>query len=93
MDLLPVEPIAKELELNETEIMKNRCELIESQLKILQKMVDDTTEENKKLRKIVSELYYIVDSMTTDDETDDEEETTAVPIDVYKSLSLETKDE
>ena len=60
MDLLPVEPIAKELELSEMDIMKNRCELVESQIKILQKMVDDTTNENKMLKDLVEKLYIIV---------------------------------
>jgi hypothetical protein len=93
MDLLPVEPISKELELSETEIIKNRCELIESQLKMLQKMLDDSTAENKQMRVLIYQLYNIIESYS-ENETDDEiEPTTAIPIDSYKTLSIETKDE
>lgn len=99
MDLLPVQPIPKELELSDQEIMRNRCELIESQLKILQKMVDDTHAENQALKKLVEELYCIVEGFSTDEETDDEteeEESVAVPVEPLNvsvgSLSLETNE-
>jgi ribosome-binding ATPase YchF (GTP1/OBG family) len=99
MDLLPVEIVPKELQLSDHEIMKNRCELIESQLKFLQKMVDDTQTENQALKKLVEELYCIVEGFSTDEETDDEteeEESVAVPVEALNasvgSLSLETNE-
>lgn len=104
MDLLPVQPIPKELELSEQEIMRNRCELIESQLKILQKMVDDTHAENQALKKLVEELYCIVEGFSsdeynsgTDEETDEENKSVAIPVEPLNSsigsLSLEVKDQ
>jgi hypothetical protein len=95
MNLLPIEPIAKELELSEMDIMKNRCELVESQIKILQKMVNDTQDENKMLKDLVQKLYFIVQEIE-DGESSDEEmdtlETVAVPMEPLNvsigSLSL-----
>jgi hypothetical protein len=99
MDLLPVEPIPKELELSDIDIMKNRCELVESQVKILQKMVDDTTNENKMLKELVERLYFMVqdiedtiyesgiDNDSTDDSSDIEEneKSVAVPMEPLNS--------
>lgn len=102
MDLLPVEPIPKELELSEMDIMKNRCELVESQIKILQKMVDETTNENKMLKELVEKLYFMVQEIDdtineeSDSETDESDETVAIPIEplnaLYSSLTLEVKE-
>lgn len=90
MDLLPVEPIAKELELSEMDIMKNRCELVESQIKILQKMVDDTTNENKMLKDLVEKLYIIVQDLEdtindSESDSDEIEETVAIPLEIKKN--------
>jgi len=105
MDLLPFEPIPKELELSDMDIMKNRCELVESQIKILQKMVDETTNENKMLKELVEKLYFIVQDIedtiheaeTDDDSTDiEEDESVAIPMEPlnasYSSLTLEVKE-
>jgi DNA-binding ferritin-like protein len=90
MDLLPVEPISKELELSEMDIMKNRCNLVESQIKILQKMVDDTTTENKMLKDLVEKLYIIVQDLEdtindSESESDEIEETVAIPLEIKKN--------
>ena len=45
------------------EIMKNRCDLVESQIKILQKMVDDTLNENKQLKDLIEKLYFMIQEM------------------------------
>lgn len=100
MDLLPVQPIPKELELSEQEIIKNRCELIESQLKILQKMVDDTHAENKALKKLLEELYCIVEGFSsdeyesnTDNETDNEEgKSVAIPVEPLNASTYSLQD-
>lgn len=100
MDLLPVEPIPKELELSEMDIMKNRCELVESQIKILQKMVDETTNENKILKELVEKLYFMVQEIDdtinegSDSETDESDETVAIPMEPLCASvgSLEVKE-
>ena len=56
-------------------------------------MLDDSTAENKQMRVLIYQLYNIIESYS-ENETDDEiEPTTAIPIDSYKTLSIETKDE
>jgi hypothetical protein len=105
MDLLPVEPIPKELELSDMDIMKNRCELVESQIKILQKMVDETTNENKMLKELVEKLYFIVQEIEesineseTDNDSSDMEENESVAVAVEPlcasvgSLHVEVKE-
>jgi hypothetical protein len=79
MDILPAEPVPEELKLSEMEIMKNRCDLVESQIKILQKMTDDTINENKQLKDLIEKLYFMLQEMEEEDETDEEEETVAIP--------------
>jgi hypothetical protein len=79
MDILPAEPVPEELKLSEMEIMKNRCDLVESQIKILQKMSDDTINENKQLKDLIEKLYFMLQEMEEEDETDEEEETVAIP--------------
>lgn len=88
MDLLPVEPIPKKFELSDMDIMKNRCELVESQIKILQKMVDKTSNENKMLTDLVEKLYYIVQEIDEDSSDEDDEKTVAVPV---ESLCVSVK--
>jgi hypothetical protein len=80
MDILPAEPVPEELKLSEMEIMKNRCDLVESQIKILQKMTDDTINENKQLKDLIEKLYFMLQEMDEDISSTDEEETVAVPI-------------
>lgn len=81
MELLPNEQIPEELKLSEMEIMKNRCDLVESQIKILQKMVDDTLNENKQLKDLIEKLYFMIQEMEESiSSSDEEEETVAIPI-------------
>jgi hypothetical protein len=80
MDILPDEPVPEELKLSEMEIMKNRCDLVESQIKILQKMTDDTINENKQLKDLIEKLYFMIQEMEEEgSSTDEEEETVAIP--------------
>jgi len=83
MESIPTEPVPEELKLSEMEVMKNRCELVESQIKILQKMVDDTLNENKQLKDLIEKLYFMIQEME-EVVSSDEEETVAVPIDFVK---------
>jgi hypothetical protein len=51
------EPISKELELTEQQIIKNRCELLSFQVSQLQKMYDEMEAKNKKMETLLEQLY------------------------------------
>jgi hypothetical protein len=89
------------------EIMKNRCELIESQLKTVMKMCDDTKlendklkEENEKIKAVLTTVYKRLDDIfeyTSNDDSDsdisEEENTTEATLDKsIADVSLEIKE-
>jgi regulator of replication initiation timing len=77
MENLFTEEIPKELELSQEEIIKNRCDLITEQMKVLTANMDRVIEENEKykvenqkLKNILKDIYERLDtgSSCSDDE-------------------------
>jgi len=67
------EPIPEELQLSKEEIIKNRCDLLTSQFKILTETINKLTEENEKMKTLIINIYEKIGYSNSEDESDDEE--------------------
>ena len=83
MNLLPVEEIPKELQLTNDEIIKQRCELVEEQVKILIKEIDDLKQQNEKYRLHMQELYVMLQQISDSDCSSCDEVDTDTPITTF----------
>ena len=89
MDKVYEEECPKELQLSEQEIIKNRCDLLTSQLKLVNEMMDKLTKENDEFKKLFISIYEKIGYTDSEDENDESEDDNI--LDLSQSVIEEVK--
>jgi hypothetical protein len=99
MNILPTEEIPKNLELTKEQIMKERCDLVEEQIKVLVKEVEKLKKENDGYKLNLQELYFMLekiveesDCSTCDEEEEDDNKVHPEKEENEEQTQLETKE-
>ena len=67
-------PCPEELQLTEQDIIKNRCDLLTSQLKLVNEMMDKLTKENEEFKKLFISIYEKIGYTDSEDDSEDDSE-------------------